>query len=247
MTSKNTPIKRRWWSQRRGRLAPDDLVERKDNTLLFTDRVNGRAHRQFMWAVHDARRKGYEELVLDFSLCEGAFPNGMIPLLLTMEALRRDGAELQVILPANPDVERLFINANWAHYLDPQRHELSDTTHDRHVATHRFSTSEEQQRLVNAFMDVVMRTMTLERDVIAGLEWSINEITDNVLNHAQSDSGGLVQVSTFKERRMVAFAVGDSGRGILASLKEGYPQLREPYRVFQRLNYVTPATMTGAS
>jgi hypothetical protein len=49
---------------------------------------------------------------------------------------------------------------------------------------------------------------------------------DNVLNHAQAANGGLVQVSTFKERRMVAFAVGDSGRGILASLREGYPRLR---------------------
>src|SRR5690606_1063310 len=84
----------------------------------------------------------------------------------------------------------------------------------------------EQQGLVNAFMDVVMRTMTLERDVIAGLEWSINEITDNVLNHAQAPDGGLVQVSTFRDRRRVAFAVGDAGRGILASLKEGYPELR---------------------
>jgi len=217
---------KQWWKRQRRAGAPDKLVVRQENRLAFTDRVNARAHREFMWALHEARTRGFEDLVLDFSQCQGAFPNGMIPLLLSTDALRRKGVDLEIVLPSNPDVHRLFLNANWAHYLDPAQHELSDTTHDRHVATHRFTSPDEQQDLVNAFMDVVLRTMRLERDVIAGLEWSINEITDNVLNHAQSGSGGLVQVSTFRERERVAFAVGDSGRGILGSLREGYPRLR---------------------
>lgn len=220
------PMVKQWWKRQRRTGARDKLVERAENRIVFTDRVNGRAHREFMWALHDARERGFEDVVLDFSECSGAFPNGMIPLLLSTDALRRQGVGVEIVLPEDRDVERLFLNANWAHYLDPDSHGLSDTTHDRHVATHRFTTPDEQQSLVNAFMDVVLRTMSLERDVIAGLEWSINEITDNVLNHAQSDRGGLVQVSTFKERGRVAFAVGDSGRGILGSLREGYPLLR---------------------
>lgn len=71
-----------------------------------------------------------------------------------------------------------------------------------------------------------MRAMTLRRDVLAGLEWSINEITDNVLNHSECPTGGLIQLTTFRESQKVAFAVGDSGRGILSSLREGYPMLR---------------------
>ena len=71
-----------------------------------------------------------------------------------------------------------------------------------------------------------MRSMTLDRRVIAGLEWSINEITDNVLNHADCEEGGILQVSTFGERKKVAFGVADSGKGILSSLREGHPRLR---------------------
>lgn len=71
-----------------------------------------------------------------------------------------------------------------------------------------------------------MRNMTLDRHVIAGLEWSVNEITDNVLNHAECEEGGIVQVSTFRESRKIAFGVADSGRGILSSLREGHPSLR---------------------
>lgn len=150
----------------------------------------------------------------------------MIPLLASVDALRRDSLSISVIMPVDEDLARLFHNANWAHFLEPEKYPVSDTVHDRHVAAHRFRTPDEQHRLVSVFMDVVMRNMSLERDVIAGLEWSINEITDNVLNHAQCDDGGIVQVSTFKEARKIAFGVADSGRGILASLREGHPHLQ---------------------
>ena len=179
-----------------------------------------------MWCLHDCRTFGYQDVILDFSICDSAFPNGMLPLLSSADLLRREHVDLSVILPEKDELRRLFLNTNWAYLLEPESYRESDTVHDRHMAAHRFTDSHEQQQLVNVFMDVVMRNMTLERDVIAGLEWSINEITDNVLNHAECEDGGVVQVSTFRDARKVAFGVADSGRGILSSLGEGYPYLR---------------------
>ena len=179
-----------------------------------------------MLCLHDCLRRGYQDIVLDFSVCEAAFPNGMIQLLPSVDALRREGIDVSVELPDAGELARLFRNTNWAHFLDPERYEKSDTVHDRHLAAQRFTSWVEQQRLVNEFMDVVMRSMTLERDVIAGLEWSINEITDNVLNHAECADGGFVQVSAFRDAGKVAFGVADSGKGILESLREGHPDLR---------------------
>ena len=150
----------------------------------------------------------------------------MIPLLAGVDALRRDGVSFSIDLPVDEKLKRLFLNTNWAHILAPGHYQESDTVHDRHVATHRFDDANGQHKLVNSFMDVVLRSMELERDVIGGLEWSINEITDNVLNHAQCDDGGIVQVSTFIESKKVAFGVADSGRGILTSLSEGHSGLR---------------------
>ena len=164
---------------------------------------------------------------MDFSRCESAFPGGMVPLLASVDTLRREGIDLSVTLPDEGDrLARLFVNTNWAHFLEPERFPQSDTVHDRHLAAQRFADFDRQQELVNAFMDVVMRNMTLERDVIAGLEWSINEIIDNVINHAECEEGGIVQVSTFREARKIAFAVADAGRGILSSLREGHPDLQ---------------------
>ena len=179
-----------------------------------------------MWCLHECRERGYEDIVLDFSTCEAAFPTGMIPLLTSADALRRATVDVSVTLPEEERLERLFLNTNWAHFLEPTRFEKSDTVHDRHLSAQRFGDPEQQQHLVNTFMDVVMRNMTLDRRVIAGLEWSSNEITDNVLNHADCEEGGILQVSTFGERKKVAFGVADSGRGILSSLREGHPGLR---------------------
>lgn len=202
------------------------VVVRDNNRIRFTGRVNPYAHRQFMWCLYDCRRLGYQDVILDFSICESAFPNGMLPLLSSADLLRRENVDLSVILPGKEELMRLFLNTNWAYLLEPAHYSKSDTVHDRHMAAHRFTDSDEQQQLVNVFMDVVMRNMTLERDVIAGLEWSINEITDNVLNHAECKEGGIVQISTFRDARKVAFGVADSGQGILSSLSEGHPYLK---------------------
>lgn len=202
------------------------IVVRNGNRIRFVGKVNAYAHYQFMWCLYDSLRRGYEDVVLDFSTCKSAFPDGMIPLLSSADALRRDRIDVSVQLPERPELERLFLNTNWAHILDPKRFRRSDTDHDRHLAAQRFRDFDQQQKLVNAFMDVVMRNKTLDRRVIAGLEWSVNEITDNVLNHAECEEGGIVQVSTFGDARKVAFGVADSGKGILSSLREGHPSLR---------------------
>ena len=194
------------------------VVVRKDNLIRFVGRVDEPAHRQFMWCVHECLIRGYVDVVLDFSTCESAFPRGMLPILSSADTLRRDTIDVSIRLPEDTKLERLFLNTNWAHLLEPERFQKSDTVHDRHMASQRFTDFEQQQALVNMFMDIVMRNMILDRRIIAGLEWSINEITDNVLNHAMCKEGGIIHVSTFRDSHKVAFGVSDSGRGILACI-----------------------------
>lgn len=50
------------------------------------------------------------------------------------------------------------------------------------------------------------------------LEWSLNEITDNVLNHAQSRVGGFVQSTYYGQSQAVELMVADAGIGIPSSL-----------------------------
>lgn len=149
----------------------------------------------------------------------------MLPLLAGADALRREGIEVSMVMPIDPTLRRLFTNANWAHHLAPVRYEQSPTRTGLHLPALRFTDLDQQQNVVNAALDVVMRNLRLERDVIAGLEWALNEITDNVLTHAECLEGGLVQVNTFETVRRVEVSVADAGRGFLASLRDGHTDL----------------------
>jgi hypothetical protein len=53
----------------------------------------------------------------------------------------------------------------------------------------------------------------------------VNEITDNVLNHASSPIGGAVQLTTKSKSNIVEFVVCDAGLGIPRTLREAHPHL----------------------
>lgn len=212
---------------RQSRSKSDYIVHREDNRILFTDRINPQAHGQFLWCLNDCLEKGYEDLVLDLSQCETAFPNGVLPLIASVDELRRGDRDVSVTLPSEEYLQRLFLNANWAYLLQPDRYPRSEIGHPRHVPARRFRDAEQQHRLVGATLDVLLGGIpSLEREDLTAVEWSINEITDNVLTHADCELGGILQVSTFERSRKVAVGVTDSGRGILESLREGHPELR---------------------
>jgi anti-sigma regulatory factor (Ser/Thr protein kinase) len=54
-------------------------------------------------------------------------------------------------------------------------------------------------------MEVLMETIKVqERQQLKALEWALNEITDNVLNHAESPTGGIVQIQSFTNLPMIS-------------------------------------------
>jgi len=203
------------------------LVKRwGNNKIVFFSKVNPYCHRQFMSILDYILQDNEKTITLDFSRVRKAYPDGMVPIITTIDYLKRCGVSIHVSLPKHSDTRRLFLHTNWAHLLSPEHFKPEITQHNKHLVAKRFSSSEEQQNVVNEFVDIVMRNMQVKRDVISGLEWSINEITDNVLNHSESPDGGIIQVSTYPKNDSVSFAVSDSGVGILKTLSQGIPTLR---------------------
>ncbi len=151
----------------------------------------------------------------------------MLPIICSVDDLRESGTDVFIRLPSHDETRRIFKSVNWAHFLAPEQYQKSESTYDRHLVTRRFTNAEEQLRAVNDFMDVVLRTMLIPKDIISALEWSINEITDNVLNHSDSKNGGIIQASTYYKENKIVFSVADGGRGILKSMQEGFPNLRK--------------------
>ena len=199
---------------------------RIDETIIVDGKVNSYNVKDFSAAVFLFKATGKKNLTIDFSRVIYAYPNGMLPIIATIQKLREFGNSIYVKLPVDDHTRRLFRAVNWAYFLSPTQFEKSESTHDRHLVTTNFKNAVEQKEAVDDLMEVVLRNMELPRDLISGLEWSINELTDNVLNHSESIVGGYVQATTYPKEGIIAFAVADAGRGILKSLKEGFPTLR---------------------
>lgn len=205
-------------------------VVRDGNRILFGGSFStGEIHRPLA-AIHQAVNDfGYQDIVLDFRACEAAFAGPMLALCAQVMRLRESRVDAELLLPTSEKLSRLFRNANWAHFLEPRNHAPSSFRGHSQIAATQFKTPEEQFKAVNRIVNAILGAIPdIERSNFAALEWSINEITDNVITHSESPIGGLVQVSTFsRNKKVVEYIVADAGLGIPATLRSGRPDLTQ--------------------
>jgi len=183
---------------------------------------------RFLSLIHTAIEKaGYEDLTLNLERCTSAFQNSMLSLCAQILAYRNGGIEFDLIPPAKKELFNLFRNTGWGYYLDPRKFSPSNFRGHSRIPATQYRTPDEQQSAVNKIVNVILGAIPdMQRSDFAAFEWSINELTDNVLVHSESPIGGLVQVSTFQRyRKQVQFVVADAGVGIPSTLKHGHPEI----------------------
>ncbi len=178
--------------------------------------------------IHGAIEKAkYEDLVLDFTDCTSAFQNSMLSVCAQVMAYRGGGIDFALTPPKKRQLANLFRNANWGHFLDPRQFDPSTFRGHTRIPATQYKSPDDQQSAVNRIVNVILGAIPeMQRADFAAFEWAVNEITDNVLVHAESPVGGLVQVSTFqKKNKQVQFVVADAGIGIPSTLRSGHPEI----------------------
>ena len=83
----------------------------------------------------------------------------------------------------------------------------------------KFSNSEDIQKIVNAFTERISQSIVCEPGVLLGLDWSLNEVMDNVLQHSTCDFG-YVMAQVHRSKSRIAICVFDTGQGIYNSLRQ---------------------------
>lgn len=219
-------------------MAPNSalILRREDNVIYVAGRLGVEDYRRPLAAIHNCvTSRGYEDLILDFSGCDAAFSGPMLALTAEAAARRLDGVDFELRLPTKPRLRSLFLNAGWAHQIDPEAFAESDFKGYVHVPTIRFDSAKEQYAAVNRMVDAVLCSQTaLSRPDLAAIEWALNEITDNVLNHAESQMGGFVQLTNHKSNNRVEFVVADPGVGIRQTIQAGHPDIRSDTEALDR-------------
>jgi len=172
-------------------------------------------------AVED---RGFSDLTLNFKGCTSAYAQEMVVLCAQIIAKRQNGIYIHLNLPEDEQLQKLFQNANWANLIDPRRYEAAPNTFYSagHIPATQYTSSNEQFTIVNKIVDNILGAIPdMKREDFSAFEWAINEITDNVLTHAQSSVGGVVALSLSSKKKKVNYVVADAGLGIATTLRSG--------------------------
>ena len=166
----------------------------------------------FLRGIYQGSQCGYKDYVLDFAAVERAFPNACTPVAGIIEYYQS-----QLGYSFEPENVSDFLKRT--HTLAPlvvgtdssQHHTLLDTVW-------KFASAEEIHILVENFLDEVSRAAVCQKGVIQGLDWCLNEIMDNVLQHADT-THGYVMGQIHQDKQHIAFCIYDYGQGIYNSFR----------------------------
>ena len=196
-------------------------VDRASNRLRFFSLRNPLTVGSFLHELRIGMARGFEEFELDFGSVNAAYPNVCVPIAGLLDHYRSVDidfsytgakdflASTAILQPlavsdCQPELAKRPLNTVW-----------------------KYSTAEDVSLLVNAFLQEVSRSAVCESGVIEGLEWCINEVLDNVLQHADVECG-YVMGQIHPTTRHIALCIFDSGRGIFNSLKASRHAPRTP-------------------
>jgi anti-sigma regulatory factor (Ser/Thr protein kinase)/anti-anti-sigma regulatory factor len=198
-------------------------VENYEKNVYVNGTLSGEEYRRVLAAIHKAaHEQGYKNISLDFSGCTAAYPAGVLPIICYVRALAKEHIDFSLTLPTDDKLAGRFKTLNWAHLIEARKFkEFRPNQNQSTIPALIFTNAQEQQECVNSMVDSILRTVSgLSRADFAAVEWALNEITDNVLNHSQSDTGGIVQLTAHRQRRRaIEFTVCDAGLGVAHTLR----------------------------
>lgn len=191
-------------------------------------------------------KQGYSDVTLDFSQAAPVWESFMVPAIALIRDRRRQRVTFSLVLPEAPASRSIFHNANWSHLINESDFEKSTYEGEGHMPASTYETATDRNAAVDRIMSMILKVVSLDRKQLVALEWSVNEVSDNVLNHAEAPLGGVIQASTINlgGRPFVEFAVADAGMGIKRSLNETQ-DVRALERAIQEGVTRNPATNQG--
>ncbi len=208
------------------------MIEDNNQYIILSEQVGNSDIRRFGSILYQkVTRYGYPDITLNFRKVSACFQDFMVPACAMVNKYRDEGVGFELILPEDHTLRNLFINSNWAHSIDNEYSETAIEKFD-HVPLQRFRSLTEQTAVVNGVIRAVLsKVQNVERDDLDALEWTLNEITDNVMTHSLSAVGGFAQCTIFNRR--IEVAVCDQGVGIPGTLKRTQPHITNDMKALE--------------
>ena len=191
----------------------NEYITRDNNVITISSLQNSDCVNQFIKVIHHGYKKAmYEDFTIRFgNSIQGIYPNAVVPISGLIDFFRRE---------KKLSIEGKSYDANLQAILTP--YELPINKENLSHALNKiwkFQNGGDVYEIQTAIINELRRTDIFAPGVLEGIEWSINEIMDNVLNHSQSPCG-FIMGQLHKNSKHVAFTIYDAGIGIYNSLKD---------------------------
>lgn len=186
------------------------LVTRDNNIITIHSLINNACVNSFLYQIFKCTQKaGYEDIIINFDKNIGHFPNAITPICGIVDYFKNIGVNF----------EGQSYNSSLQTILTPCELPSSKLELSRPLGkVWKFQSSNDVCEIQAAIINELRRSDEFASGILEGIEWSINEIMDNVLNHSKSDCG-FIMGQVYKTSKHVAFTIYDSGIGIYNSLK----------------------------
>jgi anti-anti-sigma regulatory factor len=159
---------------------------------------------------------GYQDVVIDFSQCKKVYPNVAVPLAGIFEFYRTQRNIGLQFTGESDFLKRTYL-------LNPRIFKPQDNADYAALDTvWKYSNSYDMCRLVSSVIGDLESKIEFESNVLQGLEWCLNEVMDNVLQHSvlgDEKPLGYVMAQGHQGSEHVAICVCDYGQGIHRSLQ----------------------------
>lgn len=166
-----------------------------------------------------------EHVVIDLRGIQGIFPSGVATIGALLDEFRMLGRSFEVIYPESTQLRSYLDKMGFVSVVERGETIPPPKTSGR-LPLAQFSSGEELNSLINTSLSTVASSGEFPKGLMETLEWTLNELADNVLVHSGDRPKGWIQVVHTLRRNELEFAIVDRGQGILQSLSQGFPQLR---------------------
>jgi len=125
------------------------------------------------------------ELIIDFDNCEFIYPDYALLFICTIKYLERIGCKVvgQILINRESKTAKYLAEMNFFETLKVEFPFHADNIDDKSSVQIQKYTSENQIEVLHSILKVLREKSSMNDNVYASLDYCLNEVLDNVLNH----------------------------------------------------------------
>jgi anti-sigma regulatory factor (Ser/Thr protein kinase) len=171
--------------------------------------------------VNEFEKEPKTHLIIDFSNCDFLYPDYALIVLCAIKFIESKGIEVhgKIKLDKNTFIYSFLLKIDFFKNLKVDLPKIENTYNDSSFIEIQNYNSDNQLQVLHRIVKLLKEKSKMDDDVFTGLDYCLNEILDNILNHSKEKEGWVV-AQYFHKLNQIRLMIVDHGIGIQQALNE---------------------------